>query len=198
MRNYEYGGIFNQDPTEFIDKYVKPKPKVEKEYDYIENGKKKKHTPRQWKLYEFYKAHDLKGKTQQEIIKCYEEWICEFFNYDLFGYGYLGEYDNNFYEEIDILVIPFSDMTSARQYRKDKQALQKSETITAIITKYGIARTRNEARQYLDKSLIGILKQLKRYHIQNKHYGNDGQIRLVFNTEKDIIEAIKKLEGEVE
>lgn len=188
MNDYTLGGIFNQDPTDWIDKYTpntKEEPTPKKEYDYIENGKKKKHTPRQWKLYEFFKTHDLDGMSQEEILDMYHDWLFVEGDFDKYSYNYAIEKFNK---------IPFSNMSSAREYRKDKQALQKSETITAVITKYGIARTKEDAREYLDKTLIDILKRLKRYHIQNKHYGNDGQIRLVFNNEKEIIEAIKELE----
>lgn len=196
MNDYPIGGMFNQDPTDWIDKYTpntKKELEAEKEYDYIENGKKKKHTPRQWKLYEFFKTHDLKDMTQEEIIEMYEEYILGLWAWNnvnrMSTYSYCYHKEKNDYPEK-----PFSNMSSAREYRKDKQALQKSETITAVITKYGIARTKEDAREYLDKTLIDILKRLKRYHIQNKHYGNDGQIRLVFNNEKEIIEAIKELE----
>ncbi len=177
--------IFDQDPLEWLDEYL-PKKEItpQKEYDYIENGKKLKHTPRQWKLYEFYKTHDLKGMTQEEIVKMHEDFVYIFdIDYGKYGFGFLSD---------DVKLA-----TATRKYRKDKQALQKSETITVVITEYGIAHTEKEAQAFLNKSLIKILKMLKRYHKQNNKLNKHYQTRLVFNSEKDIIEAIKELENEI-
>jgi len=161
----------------------------QKDYDYIENGKKKFHTPRQWKLYEFYKTHDLKGMTQEDILVSYDWWVQSEPKGEKYIFGYFKEQTQSYYKNK-----PFANYSSAREYRKDKQALQKSETITVVITEYGLARTEKEAQAFLNKSLIKILKMLKRYHRQNNKLNKHYQTRLVFNSEKDIIEAIKELE----
>ena len=58
----------------------------------------------------------------------------------------------------------YSNMTSARNLRKDIRELKSDDTIQKIISVNKIAESVEEAEKYLDSKLSKILKELKLYH----------------------------------
>ena len=148
-------------------------PKME--YEYInEKGEKKFHTPRQWKLHDFYKTHNLQGfKNEKDKIEAYHEWLIQ--------YGKFNDYFDYHYQD-------------SREYRKDKYALKYSEVIQKAITMNGILDTFEEAKEVALKQIIKAKKEIKLAyqfaHKVEKHY----QTRFVFNSEKDTIEVVRGIE----
>ena len=88
-------------------------------------------------------------------------------------------------------------MSSARALRKDIMALRKSDVIQKVIIGTKFANSVNEAEDYLNKKLAKILRQLKVYHKEKTKLENHLQTRLVFNKEKEIINALNTNEFEI-
>ena len=128
-------------------------------------------TTRQYNLYKYLK--------EQDDFKHLSEIVVET---DL--YGDLPETDIN-------------NSNAIRQLKKDIQALKKSGVIQTVIfscTSRGVKiATKEEYKEYSEKKWKAIKKVIKLQALQDKKAGLDGQMRLVFNTEKPIIEAFKEV-----
>lgn len=139
-------------------------------------------TPRQWKLYDFLKKQKNEYRNQESMLEAYEDWLQESFLTHKYSYGYFDE---------KALDVHYSDMTSGRNFRKDLRALRLEPTIQKVICQKKIAETVEEAETYLEKKLNKILRELKIYHAEKKKLEKHLQTRLVFNQEKEIIEAVR-------
>jgi len=142
-------------------------------------------TPRQWKLYTFLKENNDKTfKNQEEILAAYENYLLQRgFNDNKYSYNYFEEKRANKH---------YSDMTSARNMRKDLRELRSNDQIQKIITKDKIANTYEEAVDYLTKKKIKALRELKLYWKEVHKLEKDQQRRLVFGEEREYIEALLK------
>lgn len=138
-------------------------------------------TSRQWRLYEFLKEKSKGFDTQQMLLFNYENWNLWNRNSNETSYGYYDDLKNN---------ISWNNMSSARALRKDLKALRDNDTIQKIIVGTKLADTEEEAKNYLDKKLARILRQLKTYHKEKVKLEKHLQTRLVFNKEKEIINAL--------
>ena len=142
--------------------------------------KENKLTPRQWKLYEFLKLQE-EEMTQEVFLQNYELWLLKNNGQNKYSYDYFYE----FREEK-----PYVNMTSGRALRKDLQALRDNDLIQKIILKTKIAKTEQEAIDYLEHKKVRALKVLKAYWKDVKRLEKHHQKRLVFNHERDTIEAL--------
>ena len=143
-------------------------------------------TPRQWKLYTFLKETKEKFNKQEEMLLAYETWLLENCEHNKYSYGYFGEKAQGKH---------YSDMSSARDMRKDIQELKKDDTIQKVICTNKIADTVQEAETHLNKTLGKILRELKLYHKQKEKLEKHLQTRLTFNQEREIIESVRGLEN---
>lgn len=149
-------------------------------------------TPRQWKLYNFIKQ-SLGFPNQETLLSEYEHFLRnEYDNYKIsleqlqdLSYGYFTDLEYGRH---------YSNMTSARNLRKDIRELKSDDTIQKIISVNKIAESVEEAEKYLDSKLSKILKELKLYHKEKTKLEKHFQKRLVFNQERDIIIAVKEME----
>lgn len=125
-------------------------------------------TTRQWKLYSF-----LKGQTEYKHV--YQVLV----ESELYGQEFNSKNFNN--------------STAARALRKDLQALKASgaiQTVLATHTKKGIKiATKEEYASYSKRKWKAIVEAIKMQKLQDKKAGLDGQHRIVFNKEKEVIEA---------
>jgi len=156
----------------------------------------KKLTSRQWRLYNFIKENNG-FDTQQDLLISFENKLLnkaftKFHHHDQVNEikEYVSENGYGYFEE-EGKGIDWNNMSSARMLRKDIQALQESDFIQKVIVGTKLADTVEEAKSHLEKKLIRILKQLKRYHIEKKKLEKHLQKRLQFNQERDIILAVK-------
>lgn len=117
---------------------------------------------RQWKLYEFLKEQMDHYLSRKTIMRL-----------------------SGLYEE-----------ETSRTLTHDLQVIKENPTINRILitSRKGIkiAKTKEEANEYLEREKIETLSRLKRYFIQSKQYGLDNQTQIVFNAEKDTIEVFSK------
>lgn len=142
-------------------------------------------TPRQWKLYEFLKQTTLderKFKNQQEMLNSYEIWLIRNdFTKATYSYGYFDDVKSGKH---------FSNYSSAREMRDDLRAIKIEPTIQKIVLTFGLATSHDQALKKLKKDKINALRKLKDIYIQLDKLEQDNQMRLVFNKERDTIEAI--------
>jgi hypothetical protein len=128
-------------------------------------------TTRQYNLYKYLK--------EQDDFKHLSEIVVET---DL--YGELPESNIN-------------NSNAIRQLKKDIQALKKSGIIQTVIlscTFKGVKIASKEEYEDYSKRVWGAInRRAKLQALQDKKAGLDGQMRLVFNTEKPIIEAFKNV-----
>lgn len=117
---------------------------------------------RQWKLYEFLKEHMDHYLSRKAIMRL------------------SGLYENE----------------TSRTLTHDLQVIKENPTINRIIitSRKGIkiAKTKEEADEYLEREKIEVLSRLQRYYLQSKQYGLDKQTQIVFNSEKGVIEVFSK------
>lgn len=132
-------------------------------------------TPRQWSLYRFLKR-GVEFKNQEEMLASYDEW-CDKDD----RYGYYREKENG---------VHHSNMTSARNMRKDIHALKRDGIIQKVIISGKIAQSYDEAIGYLDREKARALRVLESYWAQVEKLEKDNQTRLVFGQERDHIEAL--------
>lgn len=132
---------------------------------------KKELISRQWRLYDYLKEQD-DYKHLKEIVE--ETGL----------YGELPETDIN-------------NSAAIRTLKKDIQALRESGVIQTVIlscTFKGVKiATKEEYEDYSKRIWAAINRRAKLQALQDKKAGLDGQIRLVFNQEKPIIEAFKEV-----
>ena len=130
---------------------------------------KKELNSRQWRLYDYLKEQD-DYKHLKEIVE--ETGL----------YGELPETDIN-------------NSTAIRTLKKDIRKLRESGVIQTVIfscTSRGVKiATKEEYKEYSEKKWKAIKKVIKLQALQDKKAGLDGQMRLVFNQEKPVIEAFK-------
>ncbi|HEY8402531.1 MAG TPA: hypothetical protein VIK89_14785, partial [Cytophagaceae bacterium] len=128
-------------------------------------------TTRQYNLYKYLK--------EQDDFKHLSEIVVET---DLYG---------------DLPESNINNSNAIRQLKKDIQALKKSGIIQTVIlscTFKGVKIASKEEYEDYSKRVWGAInRRAKLQALQDKKAGLDGQMRLVFNTEKPIIEAFKEV-----
>ena len=122
---------------------------------------------RQWALYAFLKERGNQWTLQEDIAKELFEWY----------YYTNGDFHNS----------------NARMLMtKDIRAINDNTVIQKIIisSPNGIKlATEEEFNKYIKNEYISVFKKLKRIRQKEKKGALNGQARLVFNSERDIIEA---------
>lgn len=124
-------------------------------------------TPRQWQLYKYLKVHYEPNKfiSKKEIA-------------DALGYDWKENTDRN-----------------GRDIEADVNELRESDVIQKIIVSsrdgYKIANE-EEANAYLDRDWINIMKDLKRHNKLRRKAKKDKQMCIVWNSERDTIQAYMK------
>lgn len=165
---------------------------------------KPKLTPRQWHLYDFLKESNG-FDTQLQLLVAYENELANGLKNLNLTYEQqeenIAKYSFNYYEEIIERMnnnneVSFSDLSSSRRLRYDIKALRNDDTIQKIIITNKVADTVEETKAYLDKKLIRALKILKEYHIEKKKLERHLQTRIVLNSERDVVIAVKGLSNE--
>lgn len=158
-----------------------------REYDYInEKGEKLFHSPRQWKLYDFYKTHDMKGKKRREQQELYEEWLQErgLTFYDKYCYGVLG-----LDEEVN-----YTNTGIAREFREDLYSIKYSEVMQKIMTKNGFLTDAKEVEKVVKSNFTNALHELKLAWQLVRKAEKEHQMRITFTDyEKDEIRTIKEM-----
>jgi hypothetical protein len=121
-------------------------------------------TPRQWQLYKYLKEH-----YQPDVFIEKKELAKNV------GYAWNDKSDRN-----------------GRDIESDVMALRESDKIQKIIVSsakgYKIANEQ-ECKEYLDKDWINIMKELKRHNVLRRKARKHKQMRIVWNSERDTIEA---------
>lgn len=134
---------------------------------------KKELISRQWRLYDYLKEQD-DYKHLKEIVE--ETGL----------YGELPEADIN-------------NSAAIRTLKKDIRKLRESGVIQTVIlscTFKGVKiATKEEYEDYSKRIWAAINRRAKLQALQDKKAGLDGQMRLVFNQEKPVIEAFKAVEA---
>lgn len=132
---------------------------------------KKELISRQWRLYDYLKEQD-DYKHLKEIVE--ETGL----------YGELPETDIN-------------NSAAIRTLKKDIRKLRESGVIQTVIfscTSRGVKiATKEEYEEYSKSVWAAINRRAKLQALQDKKAGLDGQMRLVFNQEKPVIEAFKEV-----
>lgn len=130
--------------------------------------RQKELTSRQWKLYSYLK----KQKDYKKLAEIMKET-------NLYG------------EDYDM-----HNSAGSRILRRDIRALKASQVIQFVIlssTAKGIKiATRKEYEEYSARRWKAITRTIQLQKQQDKKAGLDGQVRLVFNQEKDVIEAYRQ------
>ena len=128
-------------------------------------------TPRQWKLYNFL-------KEQEDWVK--QERISSSLP-DLYGTS----------------GTPLHDTIARINITNDIRAIKKSDVIQKIVissTKGVKIATQDDFGIYFDHKLKALKKQIKLLYKQLKKAQLNNQTRIVFNSERDFIEAFKEAE----
>lgn len=128
-------------------------------------------TTRQWKLYEFL-------KSQEDWVK--QEHISSSLP-DLYGTD----------------ETPFHDTMARMHITNDIRAIKKSDIIQKIVistTKGVKIATQDDFGIYFDHKLKALKKQMKLLYKQLKKAQLNNQTRIVYNSERDFIEAFKEAE----
>lgn len=130
-------------------------------------------TTRQWKLYNFLKEQD--DWVKQEHISSSLP--------DLYGTD----------------ETPFHDTIARINITNDIRAIKKSDVIQKIIisSPKGVKiANEDDFGIYFDRKLINLKSQMKLLYKQLKKAQLNNQTRIVFNSERDFIEAFKEAENE--
>ena len=128
-------------------------------------------TPRQWKLYNFLKEQDVWVK-QERISSSLPDL-----------YGTSGT--------------PFHDTIARIDITNDIRAIKSSDVIQKIVisSAKGVKiATQDDFGIYFDHKLKALKKQIKLLYKQLKKAQLNNQTRIVFNSERDFIEAFKEAE----
>lgn len=128
-------------------------------------------TSRQWKLYEFLKSQD--DWVKQEHISSSLP--------DLYGTD----------------ETPFHDTIARINITNDIRAIKNSDVIQKIVisSAKGVKiATQDDFGIYFDHKLKALKKQIKLLYKQLKKAQLNNQTRIVFNSERDFIEAFKETE----
>ena len=128
-------------------------------------------TPRQWKLYEFLKSQE--DWVKQELISSSLP--------DLYGTD----------------ETPFHDTMARMHITNDIRAIKKSDVIQKIVISNAkgvkIANA-EEFDEWFKRKAISLKKQMKLLYKQLKKAQLNNQTRIVYNSERDFIEAFKEVE----
>lgn len=130
-------------------------------------------TSRQWKLYEFL-------KSQEDWVK--QERISSSLP-DLYGTS----------------ETPFHDTMARINITNDIRVIKKSDVIQKIIisSPKGVKiANEDDFGIYFDRKLINLKSQMKLLYKQLKKAQLNNQTRIVYNSERDFIEAFKEAESE--
>lgn len=124
---------------------------------------------RQWALYGYLKSQGDKWTFQEDIAYALPEWYHPTSNED------------------------FHNTRERKLMTKDIQAINNSTIIQKIIIsspKYGVKlATESEWRESIKREYINVFNKLKRIRHKEKKGCLDGQMRLVFKSERAVIEA---------
>lgn len=121
---------------------------------------------RQWRLYNHLKENGDKWEKQREIARSLP---------DLYP-----------------ITEPFHDSAARQLMTNDIRAINKSDIIQKIIisSAQGVKlANKEEARAYISGKISAVLDSLERVRKLERKAGLDGQTRLVFGRERDIIKA---------
>ena len=127
-------------------------------------------TPRQWKLYEFLKSQE--DWVKQELISSSLP--------DLYGTD----------------ETPFHDTMARINITNDIRAIKKSDIIQKIIisSPKGVKiANAEEFDEWFKRKAISLKKQMKLLYKQLKKAQLHNQTRIVYNSERDFIEAFKEV-----
>ena len=130
-------------------------------------------TPRQWRLYNYLKERD--GWTTQCQIALDLKKI--------YPFDYPFSYDD---------LTPFHDTQARHDMTDDIRAINESGVIQKIIlsSAKGVKlATEEEAMRYIKSRYAAIFRQLERTRKIERKAGLDGQMRIVFGEEREIIQA---------
>lgn len=145
------------------------------EFDFTEQIKPSNLTPRQWKLYTFLKVLGNHNLKQERVLEEYETYlVMNHLDLSKYSFGYLQEKGTKH----------FSDMTSARNYRKDILVLKSNYDIQKVITTNKIAPNFKEAQKHVNKLYREAKKQMRLFRIEKDKLELDHQCTLVFNKER--------------
>jgi hypothetical protein len=139
-----------------------------------------KHTPAQHKLYELleeiYMQDDKKYTNMREI---YSMMILRY------GFEYYDQLNKN---------TAWNNQKARRDLTRDIEALKNSESYQHIVISNvnGVKLANEEDIQALEREKISLLESLKRVYFQLKKAQLNGQYKIPFNQEKDIIEVFRK------
>lgn len=124
---------------------------------------------RQWALYRYLVERGDQWTYQEDIAYALHEWYCPTSNED------------------------FHNTKERKLMTKDIQAINNSTIIQKIIIsnpKYGVKlATEDEWRESIRREYISVFNKLKRIRHKERKGCLDGQMRLVFKSERDVIEA---------
>ena len=132
-------------------------------------------TPRQWALYNFLKGKGDEWTTQRDI-----------------AYALKDHYDTSFKKD------KFHDSKARLQITMDIRTINDSDAIQKIIipSPKGIKiANEREFDEYIERERSSALRRLMRLELKAKKGNYNGQMRLVFNKERDTIEAFLKENG---
>ncbi len=145
------------------------------EFDFSEQMQPHELTPRQWKLYTFLKLLGNHSLKQERVLEEYETYlVMNSIDLHKYSFGYLQEKGTKH----------FSDMTSARNYRKDILVLKQNYDIQKVITTNKIAPNFKEAQKHVNKLYREAKKQMKLFRIEKNKLELDHQCTLIFNKER--------------
>ena len=136
-------------------------------------------TPRQWRLYNFLKDQD-DWTTQYEIAHELDE-----------------DYPITEYEAIT----PFHDTVARKDITADIRAINASAVIQKIVlsSAKGVKlATEAEAEKYIKSRYAAIFRQLERARKIARKAGLDGQMRITFGGEREIVQAFTDSNAEGE
>lgn len=137
-------------------------------------------TPRQWRLYNFLKERD-EWTTQFDIART----LCDCYPFN---------------KEDELT--PFHDTPARQNITDDIRAINDCAVIQKIIlsSAKGVKlATEAEAERFINSRYASIIRQLERVRKIERKAGLDGQMRLVFGGEREIVQAFtdSNAEGEM-
>jgi hypothetical protein len=138
-------------------------------------------TRRQHYLYRFLKEFNRKAK-QEELIEAYEIWLIRC--------GYLDKTLSYNYYEDKKSDKHFSNYTSARNYRKDFQALKWAWDTQKVFATNKIANSVEEAVKEINSLYKDAKKKMALFKREKDKLQLNGNYRLVFNKEKTVWESV--------
>lgn len=136
--------------------------------------------PRHYRLHDLLESHSRRSKkrlSRKTILVLLDEY---------YGYGEEHkQYPNR----------TLNDMTCVRQLTDDINVITRCTTFQLVYTGGRYATSNEEMDEYQKKEKIRILKEMDKWWIQERKRLSDGQTRIVFNTEQDMIQAFIRKEN---